>query len=127
MKRYIFLTLMACAAAGCTEKISTAPDLGFLRVNPRTAEVVIPFDDFVDEVLVFGGYGSTAEIDHALVAVDYGGLNARTLVLLDFYPTRSDQVPGLLTFSDGRIVIFFDTLRGIVDSPVDIEVFQVVE
>lgn len=127
MKRYIFLTLMACAGTGCTEKISTAPDLGFLQVNPRTAEVVIPFDDFVDEILVFGGHGSTADIDHGLVAVDHGGLNARTLVLLGFYPTNSDQQPGTLIFSDGRIVIFFDTLRGIVDSPVDIEVFQVVE
>jgi len=118
---------MVCAAAGCTEKISTAPDLGFLQVNPRTAEVVIPFDDFVDEMQVFGGHGFPLDIDRQWIAVDLDGLNARTLALVDEYPTApSDQIGGL-SLSDGRIVLFFDTLRGNRDSGADIEVFLVEE
>jgi hypothetical protein len=127
LKRYILVTAMICAAAGCTEEISTAPDLGFLQVFPRTGEVLIPFEDFVDAVQVFGGFGSTADIGRGWVSSDLDGLNARTLVWLDDYPLNSDQSPGALTFSDGRLVLFFDSLAGELDDPVDVEVFLVEE
>ncbi len=127
MRRYIFLMAMVCAAAGCTEEISTAPDLGFLKVNPRTAEVLIPFEGFIDEVLVFGGYGSTSDIGRGWVAADLDGLNARTLVGLDEYPRSSDQGRGVLVFSGGRLVLHFDSLAGELDSRVKVEVFQVEE
>jgi len=125
----MFLTVMVCvaAASGCTERNSTAPDLGFFQVDARTVEVLIPFDDFAGEVQVFGGYGSSADVGRGFVANDFNGLNARTLVVLDFYPTSSDQGFGNLTFFDGRLVLFFDTIRGTVDSPVDVEVFEVEE
>ena len=63
---------MVCAgvASGCSEKISTAPDLGFLRINPLTVEVIIPFEDFVNEVQTFGCYGSAADLDHGVFAHD---------------------------------------------------------
>ena len=55
---------MVCVAAvsGCTERNSTAPDLGFFQVDAHTVEVLIPFDDFAGEVQVFGGYGSAADV-----------------------------------------------------------------
>ena len=117
------MTVMVCAAAwGCTEKISTAPDLGFLQVDPRTVEALIPFGDFVDDVQVLGGYGSAADLGRGFVAQDFDGLNVRTVVHVGDYPTTADQ-----TFSGGRVVLFFDTLRGSLDEPVFVEVFGVQE
>ena len=116
---------MVCAAAwGCTEKISTAPDLGFLKVDPRTVEAIIPFADFVDDVQVFGGYGSVVDLGRGFVAQDFGGLNARTLVHVGDYPTTVEQASGI---AGGRVVLFFDTLRGTLDDPVFLEVFGVHE
>ena len=125
MKQYCFVTVMVCAAAwGCTEKISTAPDLGFLKVDPRTVETIIPFADFVDDVQVFGGYGSVVDLGRGFVAQDLGGLNVRTLVHVDDYPTTVEQAPGI---AGGRVVLFFDTLRGTLEDPVFLEVFGVHE
>ena len=128
MKRYFFATVFFCAGAvsGCKEKNSTAPDLGFLQVNPRTVEVLIPFGDFVDDVQVFGGYGSSVDLGRGLVAQDFGGLNARTLVHVGDYPTTALE-SGTQSFAGGRVVLFFDTLRGTLDFPVDVELFGVQE
>ena len=136
MKRYFLATVMFCAGAlsGCKEKIATAPDLGFLQVNPRTVEVLIPYEDFVDEVQVFGGYGSAVDLGHGVVALDFGGLNAGTLVHLRDFPTTA-EVPGTdgvtrtdsdLTFVGGRVLLVFDTLNGTL-FPAAIEVFDVRE
>ena len=118
------MTVILCAGAvsGCKEKNTTAPDLGFLQVNPRTVEALIPFGDFVDDVQVFGGYGSAADLGRGFVAQDFDGLNVRTLVHLGDYPTTADQ-----TFSGGRVVLFFDTLRGSVNAPATVELFGVQE
>ena len=112
---------MMCAGAvsSCSEKNTTAPDLGFLQVDPRTVEVFIPFDDFVDDVQVLGGFGSAADLPYGVVATDFGGLNARTLVHLDDF--SSDDFVG------GRVVLVFDTLNGSVETPVDVQVFDVSE
>ena len=136
MKRYFLATVMFCAGAlaGCKEKVATAPDLGFLEVNPRTVEVLIPYEDFVDEVQVFGGYGSPVDLRRGVVALDFGGLNAETLVHLRDFPTTA-EVPGTdgvtrtdsdLTFVGGRVLLVFDTLSGTL-FPADIEVFDVRE
>jgi hypothetical protein len=119
---------MVCvaAASGCTERNSTAPDLGFFQIDARTVEALIPFDDFVDEVQVFGGYGSSADVGSGFVAADFNGLNARTIVHLDGYPVSSNQSPGRLTFFDARLVLFFDTITG-TTGDVDVEVFEVEE
>ena len=127
MKRYCFVTVMVCAAAwGCTEKISTAPDLGFLQVDPRTVEALIPFGDFVDDVQVFGGYGSSVDLGRGFVAQDFDGLNVRTLVHIGDFPT-TDLGSGTRTFTQGRVVLFFDTLLGSVNAPVSVELFGVQE
>ena len=129
MKRYFLATAFFCAGAvsGCEEKNTTALDLDFLELNPRTVEALIPFGDFVDDVQVFGGYGSAADLGRGFVGQDFGGLDARTLVHVGDYPTQSAVVPGTLSFSTGRVVLFFDTLRGTLAGPVAIQLFDVQE
>ena len=137
MKRYWLATAVFCAGAvsSCKENNTTAPDLGFLEVNPRTVEVILPFDDFVDDVQVFGGYGSTADFNRGVVSLDFDGLNVRSLVNLEDFPTSAD-VQGSdgvvrrdsdLTFVGGRAVLVFDTIDGTVNFPVGVEVFDVTE
>lgn len=133
MKRYLLAAAILCAGAvlSCEENSTTAPDLGFSHVNPRTVEVLIPFEDFVDEVQVFGGYGSTVDLRRGAVALDVGGLNARALVHLNDFPT-SAPVPGSgadsdLSFKGGRVVLTFDTLTGSLEDPVNVELFDVGE
>ena len=118
---------MMCAGAvsSCSEKNTTAPDLGFLRIDPRTVEVFIPFDDFVDDVQVLGGFGSAADFPYGVVALDFGGLNARALVHLADFPT--DVQGQTVSFVGGRVVLVFDTLNGSVETPVDVQVFDVSE
>ena len=139
MKRYLLATVMLCAGtlSGCKEKITTAPDLGFLQVNPRTVEVLIPYEDFVDEVLVFGGYGSALDLGHGLVALAFGelDLNARTLAHLEGFPTNAEVLgtDGVtrtdpdLTFVGGRVLLVFDTVDGTLLFPMDVELFDVRE
>ena len=122
------MTVILCAGAvsGCKEKNTIAPDLGFLQVNPRTVEALIPFGDFVDDVQVLGGYGSALDLGRGFVAQDFDGLNARTVVHVGDYPTTA-ELSGTLTFFQGRVVLFFDTLRGSLDAPVFVELFGVQE
>ena len=126
MKRYLLATIMMCAGvvSSCSEKNTTAPDLGFLQIDPRTVEVFIPFDDFVDDVQVFGGFGSAADLGYGVVALDFGGLSARTLLLLSDFPSDDG---GEVSLVGGRVVLVFDTVRGTLDTPVGVEVFDVSE
>ncbi len=119
---------MLCAGAvwSCTEKGAIAPDLGFLHIDARTVEVLIPYEDFVTGVQVFGGYGSVQDLGRGVVALDFGGLNSRTLVHLDDFPT-SAPVPGSLSFVGGRVVLVFDTVSGTLATPVGLELFDVKE
>ena len=137
MKRYLLAAVMLCAGAfsGCKERITTAPDLGFLRVDPRTVEVLIPYEDFVDDVQVLGGYGSVVDLGYGAVALDFDGLTARTLAHMRALPTTA-QVTGTdgitrtdtdLTFVGGRVLLVFDTVSGTVGLPTDIELFSVRE
>lgn len=119
---------MICAGtvSSCTEKDATAPDLGFLQIDARTAEVVIPFEDFIDDVQVFGGYGSAQDLGYGAVAFDFGGLEARALVHFADLPTV-EEVVASTRFSGGRVVLVFDTLNGTLGAPVDVELFDVRE
>ena len=112
--------LWAGVVWGCDEKVATAPDLDFLGVDPRTAEVLIPYEDFVDELQVFGGYGSPADFGVGVIASDFGGLNARALVPLEDFPTDAEvrgtdgvvRTDADLTFVGGRVLLVFDTVNG---------------
>jgi hypothetical protein len=114
---------MLCAGAGwsCTEKGTIAPDLGFLHINPRTVEVVIPFEDFVVDVRVDGGYGSPQDLGRGVIAQDFGGLNSRALVHLADFPSLASVPVG------GRVLLVFDTLSGTLVTPVRVELFDVKE
>ena len=115
---------MVCAGAvsSCSEKNTIAPDLGFLQIDPRTVEVFIPYDDFVDDVQVLGGYQSAADLRYGVVAQDFGGLDARTLAHLTDFPSEDG-----LKVVGGRVVLVFDTVRGTIATPVRLEVFDVQE
>ena len=80
----------------------------------------------MDGVQAFGGFGSAQDIRRGFVALDYGGLDSRALLHLGDFPETA-QVPGDLTFSEGRAVLFFDTVRGSVEVPRDVELFSVQE
>ena len=118
--------ISAGAVSGCTENATTSPDLGFLQIDPRTAEVLIPFADFVDDVQVLGGYGSAQDLGYGAVALDLDGLTARALVHLNDLPTVAEVIAST-RFSGGRVVLFFDTVSALPDSPVDVELFEVSE
>jgi hypothetical protein len=118
--------LGAVAVGSCTEKGTIAPDLGFLHINPRTVEILIPFEDFVTDIQVFGGHGSPQDLGRGVIALDFGGLNSRTLVHLVDFPTFA-PVPGSLSFVGGRVVLVFDTVSGSLATPVDLELFDVKE
>ncbi len=137
MKRYLLATVIFCSALvwGCKENNTTAPDLGFIEVNPRTAAVTIPYDDFVSGFQVYGGYGSAADFGRGVVALDFAGANVRALMKIEDLPTSADVVgsDGVsrtdsdLSFVGGRVVLSFDTIDGTLNVPVGIEVFGVVE
>ena len=123
-------TLLVGAVSSCTESNTTAPDLGFIHINPRTIEVVIPYADFVDELQVFGGYGSAADFDRGIVSLDQNDFEVRSIMSMDDVPT-SVLVGGIfdsdLSFVGGRVVLAFDTVSGTLNFPVDVEVFDVRE
>jgi hypothetical protein len=75
-------------------------------------------------VQVFGGYGSAADLGYGVVALDFDGLNARTLVHLTDFPSDDG---GEVSFVGGRVVLVFDTVRGTLATPVGVEVFDVSE
>ena len=137
MKRYLLATVILCATvvSSCAEDNATAPNLGIIDINPRTVDVLIPYEDFVDGIQVFGGYGSTADLDRGSVALDFDGLSARALMKVDDLPTSVEVVgsdgvnrtDSHLSFVGGRVVLAFDTINGTLDSRVGLELFDVTE
>ena len=134
MKRYLLVAAILCtgAVSSCKEKTAIAPDLGFLQVHPQTVEIFLPYEEFVEDAAIFGGYGSTADFSGGVVALDFGGLNARTLMTLDDFPTSLDvqgtdgvtRTDSGLSFVGARVVLFFDTIHGSLASPADLELFD---
>ena len=116
---------------GCTEENAMAPTIDLIQVDPQTVEIILPFADFVEDVQVLGGFGSTSDLDRGIVARDFSGLNAKTLMRFGGYPdsisvadqTGTVRVDSDLTFMGGHVLLFFDTLSGSVDQLVDLELF----
>ncbi len=122
MKPSWFSGLLALAfwsLAACGEETPTIVNGGGLPVSPTTVQVTLPFDDFVNSLSVWGGYGRPVELSHGVVAREYdGALDARTLAAWQRYPvsasvrdtTGTTRPDANLTFLGGRVVAVFDTL-----------------
>ncbi len=98
----------------CSENVATAPDLDLIDVEPYTIEVLVPFADFVQEVNIVGGYGSSSDLGSGVVAKDFNGFSAKTIVRFNPYP-ESVELGGStsgLKFIGGRVVLAFDSVQG---------------
>tara|TARA_B110000116_G_scaffold201184_1_gene176137 strand:- start:944 stop:2245 length:1302 start_codon:yes stop_codon:yes gene_type:complete len=98
----------------CSENIATAPDLDLIDIEPYTLEVMVPFADFVQELNVVGGYGSSSDLGSGVVAKDFNGFSAKTIVRFSSYP-ESVELGGStsgLKFIGGRVVLAFDSVQG---------------
>jgi hypothetical protein len=109
----------------CQEVVPTASEGELFPIEPRTIEVLFPFESFGQTVQVIGGYGSPAELGVGPVATDFEGLDSRALVRFSAYPTVAtvrdtagvSRPDSSLTFIGGRIVILYDTLTSQVETP----------
>ena len=132
MKRYwaAYGALFAGVLAGCSEKSPTATVEEFVgHLQPRTVEVLLPFEEFSDGVQVLGGYGTPASMGRGILARDFQGLTSRVLIRFGFYPESVgllEPTTGVVTSDPdysvvgGRLVLFFDTVQGVALGPADI-------
>ena len=132
MKRNLatYGALLAAVLAGCTEKDPTASLEDIVEdLNPRTVEVLLPFEEFSDGVQVLGGYGTPATMGRGILAKDFQGLNSRVLIRFGSYPDSVrlfDAATEVATYDKefsligGRLVLFFDTVQGVALGPADI-------
>ncbi len=132
MKRNLatYGALLAAVLAGCTEKNPTASLEDLVEdLNPRTVEVLLPFEEFSDGVQVLGGYGTPATMGRGILARDFQGLNSRVLIRFGSYPDSVrlfDAATDVATYDKefsligGRLVLFFDTVQGVALGPADI-------
>jgi len=118
------------ASAGCEEVLPTATDDGLFPVQPRTVEFVVPYEAFVEEVGIIGGFGSPSDLGVGPVARDFEGLDSR-VILRHLPPPTVATVPDslgvnrpdtALAFIGGRVVLFFDSLTSQTEGGVRVEV-----
>ena len=110
--------------ANCTENVATAPDLDLIDTKPHTLEVLVPSEQFVQDVTTWGGYGSASDFGSGVVAKDFNGFSAKTIVRFGSYP-ESFQLEGTetsLKYLGGRVVLSFDSVQGPYDESIGIEI-----
>ena len=132
MKRYCttYTALIAVCLSACAEKDPTASVDEFVgELNPRTVEVVLPFEEFTNGAQVLGGYGTVSSMGRGVLANDFQGLNSKVLIRFGTYPDSIsifDSSTGTVTWDmdhrivGGRLVLFFDTIQGVTVGPVDL-------
>jgi hypothetical protein len=107
------------AVVACTEEIPSGPDDSQLPTAPVTVSLTLPFDQFASNLQVFGGYGLVDDLPAYIVANDYNGADARTLMRFGAFPrsaevrdslTRELRTDTLLTFVSAYVVIRLDTV-----------------
>lgn len=103
----------------CEEDLPTASQPGLIPVTAQTVEIRLPFEDFVEELQVQGGYGAAWELASGQVALNFAEeLTANTLIQLTTYPqvatvrdpSGTNRPDSALTFLDGELVVIMDTL-----------------
>lgn len=132
MKRCVLPVVAALILGGlaaCEEELPTAVRDDLVPVEPRTILVELPWATFAEDVDVFGGFGSAADVVRPIAAREYeGSLDARILVRFDTFP-RSGLVrvdddllrpDSMLTPVGGRAIIRFDTVFMTTDEPVEL-------
>lgn len=125
MNRLVLSGLLALAAwslAGCEETLPTVAMENLIPTDAVTVEVRLPFDDFAEDLRVFGGYGSPSQLPYGTIAHQYEGeLEARTLIGFWDYPvlatvrdtTGTSRPDSSLAFVGGRLVAVMDTIASV--------------
>lgn len=118
-RRGVLLAATILALSGCGDELPTATEESLLPVEVRSVELLLPFDAFVRDHRVVGGFGSPADVGSGLLADAFGDrLDARTLARFGSPPgavtvvdpdTRETAVDSSLTYVGGRLVVRFDT------------------
>lgn len=131
------LLLATASAWGCAEEIPTSNEGGRIVIEPRTVELILPWDIFGEDARVFGGFGSADDLLNVVVANDYqGGLDSRGLVALADFPDRitvrdtvgENVTDSALTYISGRLVARVDTIASsAVDGPVEFSIGRILE
>ena len=119
-----FLLVALLPLLGCSENVATAPDLDLIDVKPRTLEVLLPFEDFVQQSSTLGGYGSSSDFGSGVVAKEFQGFTAKTIMRFSSYP-ESLELQGAssgLKFIGGRVVLSFDSVQGPVNEAISLEI-----
>jgi hypothetical protein len=123
------LALVSWPLLGCQEELPTATWDDLIPVEAVTVEVWLSFDEFAENLRVYGGFGDPSELRYGLLAHDFeGGLEARTLVGFWPYPvsatvrdtTGTTRADSSLVFIGGRLVAHIDTIASIYDGPVEL-------
>lgn len=117
---------LAVALTGCVNEIPTSTDDELIRVDARSVEVRIPYEEFGADFRILSGFGSAVELSQGVVARNHlDTLNARTLSRFGAFPreaavrdtTGTTVTDSALTFVGGRVVATLDTAR-VPDGPV---------
>jgi len=114
---------------GCQEELPTAEWDDLIPVKAVTVEAWLSFDEFAENLRVFGGFGSPSELLYGVLAHDYEGeLEARTLI--GFWPfpvattvrdtTGTSRADSSLVFIGGKVVAHIDTIASIHEGPVEL-------
>jgi len=134
LNRLVLLGLLALVSwplLGCQEELPTAGLEDLIPVKAVTAEVWLPFDEFAENLRVYGGFGSPSELPYGVLAHGYeGGLEARTLIGFWDFPvfalvkdtTGTSRADSSLVFVGGKIVAHIDTVGSIHEGPVELAV-----
>jgi len=126
----VFLGLVALGAVACSEQLPTGVDDDLLPPAPVTLEVRLSWEEFADNLEVFTGYGTAADLGAAFLAHRYSpDLEARTILRFSTMPTTvtvtdtagTQRTDDQLTLTGGRIVAFLDTIQSVSEGPVTLE------
>ncbi|WP_405285492.1 hypothetical protein V3331_07820 [Gaopeijia maritima] len=121
MKRAWMVAGLVSASWGllaCEEVTPTSTDGGLLPLEPRTVEVVLSFEEFAEQIQVYGGYGTPSEVFESVLADDFEGvLDSRVLSRYSTFPWRASirdstgtlRADSGFTFTGGYLVARFDT------------------
>ena len=122
---------LAIALGACQDETPTAVGLDLLPPEPITIAIELPWSDFGSNLAVFGGYAGPAQLAEGMLARAYGtdALEARTLVRFGSFPVSAsvrDESGTLrtdfnLSYHDGYVVAFFDTIASTNTGPVTLE------